>query len=33
MALEHGAATGVMQAVKPALDPLGLVNPGEALPA
>lgn len=32
MALEHGAAVGVMRLIKQALDPLGLMNPGKVLP-
>lgn len=32
MALEHGAAVGVMRLIKQALDPLGLMNPGKILP-
>lgn len=32
MALEYGAAVGVMRLVKQALDPHGLMNPGKVLP-
>ncbi len=32
MELEHGAAIGVMRAIKRALDPLGILNPGKVLP-
>ena len=32
MAREHGAALPVMQAIKHALDPLGVMNPGKLLP-
>jgi len=32
MALEHGSAIGVMRAIKQALDPKGLMNPGKVLP-
>ncbi|WP_288581925.1 FAD-linked oxidase C-terminal domain-containing protein [uncultured Methylobacterium sp.] len=32
MDLEHGAAIGVMRAIKQALDPLGILNPGKVLP-
>jgi D-lactate dehydrogenase (cytochrome) len=33
MALEHGPAVRVMQAIKAALDPDNLLNPGKVLPA
>ena len=33
MTLEHGAAIAVMRAIKTALDPLGILNPGKILPA
>ena len=32
MRAEHGEAIGVMHAIKTALDPLGLMNPGKVLP-
>ncbi|MBI2875534.1 MAG: FAD-binding protein [Candidatus Tectomicrobia bacterium] len=32
MEAEHGAALGVMRAIKQALDPLNLLNPGKVLP-
>jgi D-lactate dehydrogenase (cytochrome) len=33
MQLEHGAAAGVMAAIKFALDPHNILNPGKVLPA
>jgi D-lactate dehydrogenase (cytochrome) len=33
MAAEHGSGLAVMRAIKQALDPEGLLNPGKVLPA
>jgi D-lactate dehydrogenase (cytochrome) len=33
LAAEHGAGVAVMRAIKAALDPLDILNPGKILPA